>query len=596
MDFLSFMIMVACIFIPSLRISVANDSIHRTHSMSDGDTLVSKGGKFVLGFFSPGSSQKRYLGIWYKNIPIQTVVWVANGANPINDSSAILTLNSTGNLVLTQNGSLVWSTTTNSQKQAHHPEAVLLDGGNLVIRDEEETNPEKYMWQSFDYPTDAFLPGMKLGRNLRTGHEWKLTAWKSPNDPSPGDVYRVLELYNYPEFYIMKGTKKVYRFGPWNGLNFGGMSDLRNNSMYSFYYVSNSEEIYFSYSLANDSVITRSVVNQTTSSIDRYMWLKGGNDWKVYRNVPEDFCDTYSLCGANANCHVYEHKKKTLTIVAFAIAICGSGVVLILATYFICRIRRKNTGNSLTEDYDEKHVDDLDIQLFDLPIIMTATKEFSMENKIGEGGFGPVYKGILMDGQKIAVKTLSMSSWQGVTEFINEVNLIAKLQHRNLVKLLGCCIQGQRKMLIYEYMANGSLDCFIFDGTKGKLLEWPQRFQIICGIARGLMYLHQDSRLRIIHRDLKASNVLLDENLNPKISDFGIAKTFGGDQIEGNTRRVVGTYGYMAPEYAVDGSFSVKSDVFSFGILVLEILCGKKSRGLYHTDESLNLVGHVRDH
>ncbi|TKY66632.1 G-type lectin S-receptor serine/threonine-protein kinase SD1-1 [Spatholobus suberectus] len=209
---------------------------------------------------------------------------------------------------------------------------------------------------------------------------------------------------------------------------------------------------------------------------------------------------------------------------------------------------------------------------------------------IGEGGFGPVYKGRLACGQEIAVKRLSRTSGQGIKEFKNEVKLIAKLQHRNLVKLLGCCVQEQDRMLVYEYMTNCSLDRLIFDDSKSKMLDWPNRFNIICGIARGLLYLHQDSRLRIIHRDLKASNVLLDDQLNPKISDFGIARIFGGDQTEGNTKQVAGTYGYMAPEYAADGLFSVKSDVFSFGILLLEIISGKRSRGFYIENHSPNLV------
>ncbi|XP_016648543.1 PREDICTED: G-type lectin S-receptor-like serine/threonine-protein kinase SD1-1 isoform X2 [Prunus mume] len=270
---------------------------------------------------------------------------------------------------------------------------------------------------------------------------------------------------------------------------------------------------------------------------------------------------------------------------------------MLLAVCCICRKSSKfkekmGKHGTMSKNY-EGQKEDLEVPLFSLSTIATATDNFSFNKKLGEGGFGPVYKGRLVDGQEIAVKRLSQSSGQGSNEFKTEVRLIAKLQHRNLVRLLGCCIEGEEKLLIYEHMPNKSLDLYIFDQTQGRLLYWSKRFHIICGIARGLLYLHQDSRLRIIHRDLKASNVLLDKEMNPKISDFGLAKTFGGDQNEGVTRNVVGTYGYMAPEYAIDGQFSVKSDVFSFGILLLEIISGKRSRGFYDPDEHLNLIGHA---
>ncbi|KAK1375523.1 G-type lectin S-receptor-like serine/threonine-protein kinase [Heracleum sosnowskyi] len=163
--------------------------------------------------------------------------------------------------------------------------------------------------------------------------------------------------------------------------------------------------------------------------------------------------------------------------------------------------------------------------------IACATNNFSVSNKLGHGGFGPVYKGILVEGKEIAVKRLSRNSRQGLREFKNEISCIVKLQHRNLVRLLGCCIQEGEMLLSYEYMPNRSLD------------------SIIKGIARGLLYLHQDSRLRIIHRDLKVSNILLDYEKNPRISDFGLARSFGGSDIEVNTTSVAGTYGYMSPEY-----------------------------------------------
>ncbi|XP_034892319.2 cysteine-rich receptor-like protein kinase 29 [Populus alba] len=268
-------------------------------------------------------------------------------------------------------------------------------------------------------------------------------------------------------------------------------------------------------------------------------------------------------------------KSNTARIIVITVVSSAVGAVILVICICLFKRTRKQREKERIETGDE--IESAESLQFAFSTIRDATEDFSEKNKLGQGGFGAVYKGALPSGQEIAVKRLSKDSGQGDLEFKNEVLLVARLQHRNLVRLLGFCLQGIERLLIYEFVPNASLDHFIFDPIKRVHLNWEKRYKIIGGIARGLLYLHEDSRLRIIHRDLKASNILLDDEMNPKISDFGMARLFVVDQTQGNTSRIVGTYGYMAPEYAMRGHFSVKSDVFSFGVLVLEIVTGKKN-------------------
>ncbi|KAK1403984.1 Receptor-like serine/threonine-protein kinase [Heracleum sosnowskyi] len=286
-----------------------------------------------------------------------------------------------------------------------------------------------------------------------------------------------------------------------------------------------------------------------------------------------------------------KHSSTNRVVVIVLPVLAAMTVILVLLLLYAFRKRKlERTGTMRLGSINK---DELDLPLFTFMQIAEATNDFSFSNKLGEGGFGPVYKGMLDKGQEIAVKRLSNTSKQGIDEFMNEVSCIAKLQHRNLVKLLGCCVEEGERMLIYEYMPNRGLDSVLFDKELCKSFDWPKRYKIINGMSRGLLYLHEDSRLRIIHRDFKLSNILLDYEMNPKISDFGMARIFGGSETEASTTRVVGTYGYMPPEYAIEGLFSTKSDVYSFGVVVLEILSGKRNRGFKHPDHNHNLVGHA---
>ncbi|KAJ6842400.1 receptor-like serine/threonine-protein kinase SD1-8 [Iris pallida] len=712
--------------------SRARDTITPTQPLADNDTLISSGGDFALGFFTPAGTNNRYLGLWYHKISEQTIVWVANRDEPIVGSTGRLSITPGGVLAVADanTSAVVWRS-ANAAGRLTSPVAQLLDTGNLVVKQDGDGSGTAYAWQGFDHPTDTMLPGMKVGVDNRTGRNSTVTSWRSKSDPSLGTVYAFMDPRGNPEIYIYAGPKKIWRSGAWNGVRLSGSPDTATYQDFSFSFVSNSDEVTYSYVISNKSIVSRLVVTEERV-VQRRVWLWESSQWSVYWYAPKDPCDKYGVCGPygtcdpnnspvckclvsepafapknpgnwalrdgsqgcvrrtaldcengtdgfvavsnlklpesedsvvdmgldldgcrrkclmNCSCTAYaaanisgggsgsgcvvwfselvdirsyidngqdlyvrvaaadivptpeQFRKSKRATVAVTVSLLLGTLLLACVGCFVWRRKKKRrvtlgvTGTSFNDKSNAASREhDLDLPLFDFDTILASTNQFSEENKLGEGGFGPVYKGTLENGQELGVKRLSRTSTQGLEEFKNEVVLIAKLQHRNLVRLLGCCIQGEERMLIYEYMPNKSLDFFLFEKGKGALLDWQTRYQVILGIARGLLYLHQDSRLRIIHRDLKASNILLDKEMNPKISDFGMARIFGGDETDFNTIKVVGTYGYMSPEYAMDGVFSVKSDVFSFGVLVLEVVSGKKNRGVYSHSHHVNLLSHA---
>ncbi|XP_048606969.1 putative cysteine-rich receptor-like protein kinase 39 isoform X2 [Brassica napus] len=247
--------------------------------------------------------------------------------------------------------------------------------------------------------------------------------------------------------------------------------------------------------------------------------------------------------------------------------------LLVFVGFYKVNARRRKLNNGINQYSDS---DGQFMLPYDLGTILSATADFSPENKLGQGGFGTVYKGILLNGKEIAVKRLTRGSEGGI-EFRNEVSILTRVQHTNLVKLLGFCNEGDEKILVYEFVPNSSLDRFIFDEEKRSLLTWEVRLKIIEGVARGLVYLHEDSQLKIIHRDLKAGNILLDAEMNPKVADFGTARLFDTDETRDETKRIAGTRGYMAPEYLNYGQISAKSDVYSFGVVLLEMISGQRN-------------------
>nr|GMD96438.1 G-type lectin S-receptor-like serine/threonine-protein kinase At4g27290 [Ipomoea batatas] len=540
------------------KISHARDTLTSTQFLKDGDTIISSGGRFEMGFLSiPAGSINRYVGIWYKQIPVPTVVWIANRETALtNTTSAVLKIIKPGRLVLIDaNNNTIWS--TNASRSAQNPMAQLLDSGNLVVRDSEDQriNPENFLWQSFDYPTDNLLPGMKLGWNFVTGHEVYVRAWKNENDPSSGQFTFHFDPAGYPHCVTKNGPEKIYTTGPWNGLRWSGTPGIDPDSPhYKYQMYMNLREAYARYDVINNSVLPRLALTSFGDFIS-LSWMVDTQSWVSFVKAPMDICDNYAKCGANGICNIAgspicgcldnfvsnsrggwdytsdgchrriplkckngtdgfkkysgiklpdttnswfnttmslkecEHKcLSNCSCTAYSsldISNGGSGCLLWFKDLIDIRLLSQN-GQDIYIRLDSSEIPEefghasskgkkvqiilgsllpltviillvlcfglylykkskekmmklkewLEIPLFDMSTISRATNNFAENNKLGQGGFGAVYKGVLEDKQEIAVKRLSKTSTQGVQEFKNELKGIVDDENEIVVNPL----------------------------------------------------------------------------------------------------------------------------------------------------------------
>ncbi|EEF44415.1 G-type lectin S-receptor-like serine/threonine-protein kinase At2g19130 [Ricinus communis] len=669
--------------------SRGSDTIFPGQSLSGNQTLTSKEGNFELGFFRPGNSSYHYIGIWYKNLPNQTVVWVANREQPVSDLSiSALKISEDGNLVLlNQSRNALWSTNSVS-KSSNSTIAILLDNGNFVVRDASNSSMD-VLWQSFDHPTDTWLPGGKLGYNKLTNQRQFLVSWRSLQNPAPSLFSLEIEQNGTSHILMWNGSQMYWTSGVWTGKIFSLVPEIQlNYYVTNLTYVSNENESYFTYASAIPSAFTRFMID-SGGQLRQFVWRKNFPDWALFWTRPTQQCEVYAYCGAfsvcnqqkehlcsciqgfepktredwekddhtdgcvgktpskcegggkgtfllmpnmrlplnpeskaaetieeceaaclnNCSCNAFAYdngcltwkgnlfnlqqlssaeetgrdihlriassefvktrgkgKKKTTLVVLVSVAaffVCFSLVLIIVW-------RRR-----LTSTY--KVVED-SLMLFRYKELRSMTKNFS--ERLGEGGFGTVYKGSLPNSIPIAVKQLK-SLQQGEKQFCTEVKTIGTIQHINLVRLRGFCAEASKRFLVYDYMPNGSLEALLFQKAANTILDWKSRFHIAVGTARGLAYLHEGCRDCIIHCDIKPENILLDAEFNPKVADLGLAKIIGRDFSRVLTT-IRGTRGYLAPEWLSGEAVTPKADVFSYGMLLCEIISGRRNSDGYN--------------
>ncbi|XP_031284089.1 G-type lectin S-receptor-like serine/threonine-protein kinase At2g19130 [Pistacia vera] len=674
------------------NVSFGADTIFANQSLSGDRTIVSEGGTFELGFFKPGNSSNYYIGIWYKKVSEKNVVWVANRNKPISDRYSSVLRISGGNLVLFNESRIpIWSTNLNSTNSTGSAsiEAVLLDEGNLVLRNW-SSNSSMPLWQSFENPTDTWLPGMKIRRNKRTKENQLLTSWKNKEDPASGLFSLGLDPSGLDQYVILWNYSEQYwSSGLWNGQIFSMVPEMVSRHFFNFTYVSNENESYFMYFLI-DPIISRFVMD-SAGQIKQLYWADASKTWFQFWSQPRQPCDVYAYCGPfgscneqtqrfcaclpgfkpkldhdwnlmgdhsggcvrktqlqcqnnslangksdkflkifnmvlpkkpqsvrvgsiaecestclnNCSCTAYAYENnacsvwvgdllnlqrlaqddtdgKTIYIKLAASdipnprnnkgtviggAVGGSAVLILLVGLFVVvYLRRRRTIKSA------KAVEG-SLVAFAYRDLQIATKNFS--EKLGGGGFGSVFKGMLPNSNAIAVKRLESIS-QGEKQFRTEVSTIGNIQHVNLVRLLGFCSEGAKKLLVYDFMPNGSLNSHLFPEKDLKVLDWKTRYSIALGTARGLAYLHDKCRDCIIHCDIKPENILLDAEFCPKVADFGLAKLIGREFSRVLTT-MRGTRGYLAPEWISGVAITAKADVYSYGMMLFEIASGRRN-------------------
>nr|KAJ0216491.1 hypothetical protein LSAT_V11C300118280 [Lactuca sativa] len=683
--------LVLLCFSLTITISSGATTISVNQPLSGDYTIISEGEQFELGFFKPGNSANYYIGIWYKKIKSNplSIVWVANRETPVSDRFRSELKIIDGNLVLlNESKSQIWSTNVSTTTTLKSAIAVILDDGNLVLREGTSNSVEPAVWQSFDHPTHTWLPGAKLGYDKRTKKSQRLTSWRSKEDPAVG-LFSA-ELHPSGKEYVFKwnGSQQYWTSGAWDGKAFYLVPETRLDYNYIYSYHENVNESYFIYSVYDPSIISLFILD-VSGTIQQLAWSENNKELNLIWFEPKTQCEVYALCGSfgicrqsgspfcncltgfnprsesdwnqsdfssgcvrktdlqcgrnmekqdflkirvknlppnnsvavgsagecrttclndclcnaysfvAAQCLVWDGnllnlseddgsgntiyikvaskdlprpKKSNNLIVVVGVV---GGVVLFLVVVLVLIYRKKRVSLSVGKTTMEGL-----LVAFVYKDLQIATKNFS--DKLGEGGFGSVFKGVLHDSSIVAVKKLESIS-QGEKQFRSEVSTIGTIQHVNLVRLRGFCAEGKNKLLVYDYMANGSLDTHLFRGKQ--VLNWERRYQIALGTARGLVYLHDKCRDCIIHCDIKPDNILVDANFHPKIADFGLAKLVGRDfsRVLTTTR---GSMGYLAPEWISGVPVTAKADVYSYGMMLFELVHGK--RNVMHCEYSSN--------